>query len=93
MSINVFENEVTLTNELGFHARAAAVFVKYASDYNAEIRIQKDEVEVNGKSIMGILMLAMPKGESFTIKAFGSDAEEAVGELSELVNNKFGETS
>jgi phosphocarrier protein len=93
MCINVFETEVTLLNELGFHARAAAIFVKYASSYDSEIRIQKDEVEVNGKSIMGILMLAMPKGENFIIRALGIDAEQAVEDLADLVKNKFGETS
>ncbi|MDR2104559.1 MAG: HPr family phosphocarrier protein [Deferribacteraceae bacterium] len=91
MNINVSEREVVLSNELGFHARAAALFVKYASMYDSEIRIQKDDVEVNGKSIMGILMLAMPKGESFIIRALGADAEEAVEELSALVTSRFGE--
>jgi phosphocarrier protein len=93
MNTAVFEAEVTLTNELGFHARAAAVFVKQATTYDAEIRIQKDDVEVNGKSIMGILMLALPKGENFIIKAFGSDAKQAVETLTELVKSKFGEAN
>jgi phosphocarrier protein len=89
MNVTVFETKVTLVNEMGFHARAAAVFVKYASVYDSEIRIQKGDVEVNGKSIMGILMLAIPQGESFIIKAFGEDAERAVADLAALVENKF----
>jgi phosphocarrier protein len=89
MNVTVFETEVTLVNEMGFHARAAAVFVKYASVYESEIRIQKDDIEVNGKSIMGILMLAIPQGESFIIRAFGADAERAAAELTALVENRF----
>lgn len=80
-----------IRNELGLHARAAAQFVKIASRFISEIIVQKDSREVNGKSIMGILMLAAPKGSKITIKAVGSDGREALDALEELIENKFGE--
>lgn len=85
------EKEVEILNELGMHARAAASFVKEAAKYNSNIFIEKDGLEVNGKSIMGILMLAAPKGSKVKIKAIGDDAEKALTELVNLVKNKFGE--
>lgn len=81
-----------INNELGLHARAAAQFVKIASRYQSEVKVQKDSREVNGKSIMGILMLAAAKGSSIRITASGSDAEEALKELGNLIENKFGES-
>lgn len=81
----------TITNQLGLHARAAAQFVKIASRYQAEIKVLKDSCEVNGKSIMGILMLAASKGSVITIQGSGEDSKEAVRELGNLVNSKFGE--
>jgi len=78
-------------NELGLHARAAAQFVKIASRYTSEITVEKDSRDVNGKSIMGILMLAAAKGSKITVKAEGADAGEALSALEELIQNKFGE--
>jgi phosphocarrier protein len=80
-----------IKNELGLHARAAAQFVKIASRFGAEILVQKDSREVNGKSIMGILMLAAAKGSKITIRAVGADGKEALAALEELIENKFGE--
>lgn len=80
-----------IKNELGLHARAAAQFVKIASRFTAEVIVKKDSREVNGKSIMGILMLAAPKGSKITIRAEGSDGPDALSALEELIENKFGE--
>lgn len=80
-----------VTNELGFHARAAAQFVKMASRYRSEIQVEKDSRAVNGKSIMGILMLAASKGSHVKITTEGEDSSEALAELGALIENKFGE--
>ena len=80
-----------IKNELGLHARAAAQFVKIASRFSAEILVEKDSRDVNGKSIMGILMLAAPKGSRITLKISGADAQQALAALEELIENKFGE--
>jgi phosphocarrier protein len=73
------------------HARAAAKFVKLASIFNSEIEIERKQLRVNGKSIMGVMMLAASKGTLITIHAEGEDAEEGVDKLVTLVKNKFGE--
>ena len=80
-----------IQNELGLHARAAAQFVKIASRFSAEIQVKKDSREVNGKSIMGILMLAAAKGSQIQITISGEDAPEALLALQNLIENKFGE--
>lgn len=80
-----------IKNELGLHARAAAQFVKIASRFASEIKVFKDSREVNGKSIMGILMLAAAKGSHIRILAEGDDATDALAALEELIENKFGE--
>lgn len=80
-----------ILNKLGLHARAAVLFIKVAQEYQSTIRVVKDELEVNGKSIMGILMLAATKGSIITIDAQGPDAADAVRELGKLIENKFGE--
>jgi phosphotransferase system HPr (HPr) family protein len=77
--------EIIVKNKSGLHARPAAIFVQLANKYDSEITIIKDEQEVNGKSIMGILMLAAEKGSRIIIVADGEDAEEAVEELSEIL--------
>ena len=84
--------DVILQNALGLHARAAAAFVKCASGFSCEITVSKKKVEVNGKSIMGLMMLAMPKGTNFTITASGTDAQIALESLAKLVDGKFGES-
>ncbi len=80
-----------IRNELGLHARAAAQFVKIASRFGAEVFVSKDSREVNGKSIMGILMLAAAKGSKITIRTEGTDGPEAMAALEELIESKFGE--
>ncbi|PLX96859.1 MAG: HPr family phosphocarrier protein [Desulfuromonas sp.] len=82
---------VEITNRLGLHARAAAQFVQVAGKYASEVFVDKDGFEVNGKSIMGILMLAAPKGTMIEIRTEGEDAEEAMAGLEKLINDKFGE--
>lgn len=81
----------TISNELGLHARAAAAFVKIANRYRANIAVKKDSVAVNGKSIMGVLMLAAAKGTDITVEAAGDDEESALSELGKLIEGKFGE--
>jgi phosphocarrier protein HPr len=81
----------TIRNRLGLHARAAALVVKTANRFAAEITIEKDGVEVNGKSIMGILMLAASKGTKITVKVEGKDASQAMQTLGKLIEDKFGE--
>jgi phosphocarrier protein len=85
------EREATIVNPLGLHARPAAQMVRLASTFAAEIAVLKDEVEVNGKSIMGVMMLAAECGSSITIRASGDDAEQAVQALMDLVASGFGE--
>lgn len=80
-----------IENELGLHARAAAQFVKIANRYQSEILVTKNKKEVNGKSIMGILMLAAAKGSNIEVSAKGTDAADAINELGQLIKNKFGE--
>ncbi|MEX0843035.1 MAG: HPr family phosphocarrier protein [Gemmatimonadota bacterium] len=85
------ERSVRITNQLGMHARPAAEFVKLADRFQAEIQIAKDGLEVNGKSIMGVLMLAAEKGSEVIIRGVGNDAGEAVDALADLVHRGFGE--
>ncbi|HTG81813.1 MAG TPA: HPr family phosphocarrier protein [Geobacteraceae bacterium] len=85
------EQEFTIVNKLGLHARASALLVKTATRFNSEIRIEREGVEVNGKSIMGIMMLAAAKGTVIRLKVEGEDEEEAMAVLGELVKNGFGE--
>jgi phosphocarrier protein HPr len=82
---------VTIANRNGLHARPAAEFVKLASTFDAEIVVRKDELEVSGKSIMGMMMLAAEYGSEITIRARGAQAEAAVGGLASLVERRFGE--
>ncbi len=81
----------TIRNRLGLHARAAALLVKTANRFVSDITLEKDGLEVNGKSIMGILMLAASKGSRITLKVLGKDSVEAIRALGELIENKFGE--
>lgn len=87
----VVEREFEILNRLGLHARAAAQLVHLANRFASEIRIGKDGVEVNGKSIMGVLMLAAPRESRIVVRAVGTDAEEAVAAIGELIAGKFGE--
>lgn len=85
------ERRVRIGNRMGMHARPAAEFVKLAGKYRAHITVTKGGVEVNGKSIMGVLMLAAEQGSEMVIRGEGDDAAEAVKALAELVGNGFGE--
>jgi len=81
----------TIRNRLGLHARAAALLVKTANRFASDVTIEKDGLEVNGKSIMGILMLAASKGTRITLKVDGKDSTQAIQTLGKLIGNKFGE--
>ena len=83
--------EVVVKNQLGLHARPAAMFVKKATGFKSEILVIKDGQEVNGKSIMGLMMLAAAPGTTLTFTAEGSDATDALDELEKLVNSNFEE--
>ena len=83
--------EVIIANKLGLHARAAARLVQLASSFGSEIKIGRSGKEVNGKSIMGVMMLAASRGSPIEIVASGEDEEQAVCSLEELIINKFGE--
>ena len=85
------EKTLMIQNELGLHARAATKLVQIASKFPCEITVTKDGHEVNGKSIMGVLMLVASKGTMVTVKAKGERAAEAVGLIEALINDKFGE--
>jgi len=83
--------EFVIPNKLGLHARASALLVKTASRFVSEVKIEREGVEVNGKSIMGIMMLAAAKGSSIVLKVDGVDDSEAFAEIGELIRNGFGE--
>ncbi len=83
--------ELTISNKLGIHARPAAQFVKTASQFKADIRVEKDGEEVDGKSIMGLMMLAAGHGSVLNIVAEGNDAEDALSALEALVGRNFEE--
>ena len=85
------ERTVTIVNKLGLHARPAAEIVKTASRFRAEVTLIRDDLEVNGKSIMGVMMLAAEHGSSLVLRAEGPDAEQVLDALSTLIANKFGE--
>ena len=86
------ERTVSIINKLGLHARAAAKFVTLASTYSCDIQLARNERAVNGKSIMGVMMLAAAKGSIVKIIANGIGEQEALDNLTELVNNRFGES-
>ncbi|MCU1384413.1 MAG: ptsH [Acidobacteria bacterium] len=82
---------VTVVNLLGMHARAAAKFVHLATRYEARVKVSRDSREMDGKSIMGVLLLAAPRGSHVTISAEGADERDAVAALVALVASGFGE--
>ena len=86
--MSVVERKVKIQNKQGLHARPAAIFVQIANKYESEIVLIKDDQKVNGKSIMGIMMLAAEKGSIINIIASGDDAQEAVEELGVLLTNE-----
>lgn len=91
MSAKKLTKDLTVQNKLGIHARPAAMFVKTASRFASEIMVEKDGETVNGKSIMGLMMLAAGPGCTLTVHATGNDAQDAVSELEALLQRKFDE--
>ena len=86
-----FEKELTIVNRLGMHARPAAMFVRIASRYRCEIWVEKDGEEINGKSIMGLMMLAAGQGSKLRVRCQGPDAQDALAELEQLIAGRFSE--
>jgi phosphocarrier protein HPr len=91
MSETVVEQRLQITNELGMHARAATKFVQTANKYDSAVTVEKDGQSVNGKSIMGVLMLVAAKGTWISVRCAGPDAKAASVALATLVKDKFGE--
>jgi phosphocarrier protein HPr len=89
--VAVAERSVTIVNPLGLHARPAAAFVKTAGRFASHVTVRKDDFEVNGKSIMGMMTLAAECGSTLHLRAEGDDAEALVEELVQLVQRGFGE--
>ena len=89
--VQKIEKEIPIVNRLGLHARPAAMFVRIASRYRSEIWVSKEGEEVNGKSIMGLMMLAAGQGSKLHLRCEGPDADEALEELEALINAKFNE--
>ena len=85
------ERTVTIVNRNGLHARPAAEIVKAAARFKSDIVLIRDDLEVNGKSIMGVMMLAAEFGSTLTLRANGPDAEQAVTAIADLVAARFGE--
>lgn len=85
------EKKFMINNKLGLHARPASLFVRTSNKFQCEITVQKGKQKVNGKSIMGIMMLAAGPGSKIHIRAEGIDAESALRELEDLINSNFGE--
>src|SRR5436190_17497658 len=83
--------ELVVRNKLGIHARPASMFVRTANRFECDIFVEKDGEKVNGKSIMGLMMLAAGPGSKLTVHAEGDDAAKAVSEIEELLKNKFNE--
>lgn len=86
------EREVKIVNKLGIHARPAAEIVKTAGKFRSSVTIVRDDLEVNAKSIMGVMMLAAEFGATIIIRATGDDAEQALDALQACIANKFGES-
>ncbi len=87
----MLQNEFTIINKLGLHARASALFVKTSSRFSSDVKLSRDDVEVNGKSIMGIMMLAASKGSTVRLTVNGADEADAFQTISDLIANGFGE--
>ena len=88
----MIERTVTIANKNGLHARPAAEIVKTAAKFKADITLIRDDLEVNGKSIMGVMMLAAEFGSQLQLRADGPDAEAALGAIATLIESKFGES-
>lgn len=86
--MSLIKKELIIKNKQGLHARPAAIFVQIANKYDSRITVRRDAEEVNGKSIMGILMLGAEKGSLIIIEADGIDAQEAIVELEKIISNE-----
>ena len=86
--MGLMKKELIIKNKQGLHARPAAIFVQVANKFDSRITVRRDAEEVNGKSIMGILMLGAEKGSLIIIEADGPDAQEALAELENIINNE-----
>ena len=86
--MSLIKKELIVKNKQGLHARPAALFVQVANKFDSRITVRRDSEEVNGKSIMGILMLGAEKGSLIVVEAEGVDAEEALAELGKIINNE-----
>lgn len=87
----MIRHSITIINKLGLHARAAAKFVRLASQYSSDIKLVRVNTEINGKSILGVMMLAAAKGTDLELIVDGADEADAMSALKSLVNNKFDE--
>ena len=87
------EREVRILNRNGLHARPAAEIVKTAAKFAADITLSRDDMEVNGKSIMGVMMLAAEQGATLKVKANGPDADAAVDAIADVIARRFGESA
>jgi len=87
----MLQKEFLILNKLGLHARASALLVKTSSRFSSDVKLAREGVEVNGKSIMGIMMLAASKGSSVSLTVDGADETEAFQAIGELIANGFGE--
>lgn len=87
----MLQKEFEIVNKLGLHARASALFVKTASRFSSDVKLAREDIEVNGKSIMGIMMLAAAKGTVVRLTVDGSDEEEGFKAIGDLICNRFGE--
>lgn len=88
----MIERSVRIANRNGVHARPAAEIVKLAARFKCDITIVRDELEVNGKSIMGVMMLAAEFGSTVILRAVGPDSDAAIDQLATLISSKFGES-
>ena len=84
------ETELVIRNQLGLHARACALFVRAAAKFESNVLVSRDDLEVNGKSIMGVMMLAAEEGSTIKVRADGPDEVLALAAITELVEGKFG---
>ena len=88
---NAMVKEIVVTNKLGIHARPAAMFVKTANRFECDVFVEKDGERVNGKSIMGLMMLAAGQGSKLRVRAEGPDAAEAIRDIEQLIQSRFNE--
>jgi phosphotransferase system HPr (HPr) family protein len=86
------DKKFVIQNKLGLHARPAALFVQTANRFKSDIEVRKGRQKVDGKSIMGIMMLAVGSDSAITVRTHGPDAEEAMAEITKLIEQNFGET-